>query len=91
MNRRAIMEQLAPLGPIYQAGTLSGNPVAMTAGLVTLDLISAPDFHVQLAAKTQRLCEELTAAASENGVPLTTNHVGGMFGMFFTTETVTTY
>ena len=90
-GRRAIMEQLAPLGPIYQAGTLSGNPVAMTAGLVTLDLLSAPDFHVRLAAKTQRLCEELAAAASENGVPLTTNHVGGMFGMFFTTETVTTY
>jgi glutamate-1-semialdehyde 2,1-aminomutase len=90
-GRRAIMEQLAPLGPIYQAGTLSGNPVAMTAGLATLDLLAAPDFHVQLAAKTQRLCEELTAAASENGVPLTTNHVGGMFGMFFTTETVTTY
>jgi glutamate-1-semialdehyde 2,1-aminomutase len=90
-GRRAIMEQLAPLGPIYQAGTLSGNPVAMTAGLVTLDLISAPDFHARLAAKTQRLCEELTAAAYENGVALTTNHVGGMFGMFFTTETVTTY
>jgi glutamate-1-semialdehyde 2,1-aminomutase len=90
-GRRAIMEQLAPLGPIYQAGTLSGNPVAMTAGLVTLDLLSAPDFHVLLAAKTQRLCEELAVAASENGVPLTTNHVGGMFGMFFTTETVTTY
>ncbi len=90
-GRRAIMEQLAPLGPIYQAGTLSGNPVAMTAGLVTLDLIATPDFHARLAAKTQRLCEELTAAASESGVPLTTNHVGGMFGMFFTTETVTTY
>ncbi|MDZ7622637.1 MAG: glutamate-1-semialdehyde 2,1-aminomutase [Candidatus Competibacteraceae bacterium] len=90
-GRRAIMEQLAPLGPIYQAGTLSGNPVAMTAGLVTLDLISAPDFHARLAAKTQRLCEELTAAAYENGVALTANHVGGMFGIFFTTETVTTY
>ena len=90
-GRRAIMEQLAPLGPIYQAGTLSGNPVAMTAGLVTLDLISAPDFHARLATKTQRLCEELTAAAYENGVALTTNHVGGMFGIFFTTETVTTY
>ncbi|MFO7641683.1 MAG: glutamate-1-semialdehyde 2,1-aminomutase [Candidatus Competibacteraceae bacterium] len=90
-GRRAIMEQLAPLGPIYQAGTLSGNPVAMTAGLVTLDLISAPDFHARLAAKTQRLSEELTAAAYENGVALTTNHVGGMFGIFFTTKTVTTY
>jgi glutamate-1-semialdehyde 2,1-aminomutase len=90
-GRRAIMERLAPLGPIYQAGTLSGNPVAMTAGLVTLDLLSVTDFHVRLAAKTQRLCEELAAAANENGVPLTTNYVGGMFGFFFTTETVTTY
>jgi glutamate-1-semialdehyde 2,1-aminomutase len=90
-GRRAIMERLAPLGPIYQAGTLSGNPVAMTAGLVTLDLLSVADFHVRLAAKTQRLCEELAAAANENGIPLTTNYVGGMFGFFFTTETVTTY
>lgn len=90
-GRRDIMEKLAPLGPIYQAGTLSGNPVAMTAGLVTLDLISMPGFHDQLAAKTQRLCEELTAAASENGAPLTANHVGGMFGLFFTTESVTSY
>ncbi|MCP5157843.1 MAG: glutamate-1-semialdehyde 2,1-aminomutase [Gammaproteobacteria bacterium] len=90
-GRQDIMDKLAPLGPIYQAGTLSGNPVAMTAGLVTLDLLSMPDFHDHLAAKTQQLCEELTAAASENGVPLTTNHVGGMFGLFFTTEPVTNY
>ncbi|TVR63236.1 MAG: glutamate-1-semialdehyde-2,1-aminomutase [Candidatus Competibacteraceae bacterium] len=90
-GRRAIMERLAPLGPIYQAGTLSGNPVAMTAGLVTLDLLSVTEFHVRLAAKTQRLCAELAAAANENGLPLTTNYVGGMFGFFFTTETVTTY
>ena len=90
-GQRAIMEKLAPLGPIYQAGTLSGNPVAMTAGLVTLDLISAPGFHDQLAASTQRLCEELTAAADENGVALTANSVGGMFGIFFSAEPVTTY
>lgn len=90
-GQRAIMEKLAPLGPIYQAGTLSGNPVAMTAGLVTLDLISAPGFHDRLAANTQRLCEELTAAAHENGVALTANSVGGMFGLFFTTESVMTY
>jgi len=90
-GRQDMMERLAPLGPIYQAGTLSGNPVAMTAGLVTLDLISMPGFHNQLAAKTQRLCEELTVAANENGVPLTTNHVGGMFGLFFTTEPVASY
>lgn len=91
-GKRAIMEQLAPLGPIYQAGTLSGNPVAMTAGLVTLDLISAPGFHDRLAANTRRLCQELTTTAHEYGVALTANNVGGMFGLFFTAvDTVTTY
>ncbi len=90
-GKRAIMEKLAPLGPIYQAGTLSGNPVAMAAGLATLDLIAAPGFHADLAAETRRLCEGLVAAACENGVPLTANAVGGMFGIFFASETVTTY
>ena len=90
-GKRAIMERLAPLGPIYQAGTLSGNPVAMAAGLATLDLIAAPGFHADLAAKTQRLCDGLVAAAREAGIPLTANHVGGMFGIFFTSETVTSY
>jgi glutamate-1-semialdehyde 2,1-aminomutase len=64
-GKRAIMEKLAPLGPIYQAGTLSGNPVAMAAGLATLELISAPGFHDDLAAKTQRLCDELVTAARD--------------------------
>ena len=90
-GRRAIMERLAPLGPIYQAGTLSGNPVAMAAGLATLELISAPGFHADLAAKTGQLCEGLMAAARAAGIPLTANHVGGMFGIFFSAETVTTY
>ena len=90
-GRRAIMERLAPLGPIYQAGTLSGNPVAMAAGLATLELIAAPGFHADLAAKTGQLCEGLMAAARAAGIPLTANHVGGMFGIFFTSETVTTY
>ena len=90
-GKRAIMEKLAPLGPIYQAGTLSGNPVAMAAGLATLDLIAAPGFHAELAAKTRRLCDGLVAAARDNGVPLTANSVGGMFGIFFSTEPVTTY
>ncbi|MFO1372605.1 MAG: glutamate-1-semialdehyde 2,1-aminomutase [Candidatus Competibacteraceae bacterium] len=90
-GREAIMQNLAPLGPIYQAGTLSGNPVAMAAGLATLTLISAPDFHAQLATKTQRLCEGLVMAARDAGVPLTANYVGGMFGIFFTAETVTSY
>ncbi|HHW76238.1 MAG TPA: glutamate-1-semialdehyde 2,1-aminomutase [Xanthomonadaceae bacterium] len=90
-GKRAIMEKLAPLGPIYQAGTLSGNPVAMAAGLATLELISAPGFHAGLAARTRRLCDELVTAAREVGVPLTANAVGGMFGIFFTEEPVTTY
>ncbi|MDG4553689.1 MAG: glutamate-1-semialdehyde 2,1-aminomutase [Candidatus Competibacter sp.] len=90
-GKRAIMEQLAPLGPVYQAGTLSGNPVALAAGLATLDLIASPRFHTDLAAKTRQLCDELVTAAGEAGVLLTTNHVGGMFGLFFTAENVTHY
>ncbi|MCP4993343.1 MAG: glutamate-1-semialdehyde 2,1-aminomutase [Gammaproteobacteria bacterium] len=83
-GKRTIMEQIAPLGPIYQAGTLSGNPVAMTAGLKTLELISAPGFFDDLTAKTTVLVDGLTAAASSAGVSVTTNQVGGMFGLFFT-------
>jgi glutamate-1-semialdehyde 2,1-aminomutase len=85
-GRRDVMEQLAPLGPVYQAGTLSGNPVAMIAGLTTLDLISAPGFHQHLSAMTDVLVEQLRSAADDAGVPLSTNHVCGMFGFFFTTE-----
>ncbi|MEI2743575.1 MAG: glutamate-1-semialdehyde 2,1-aminomutase [Candidatus Competibacter sp.] len=90
-GKRAIMELLAPLGPIYQAGTLSGNPVAMAAGLATLNLIAAPGFHDALAVKTRRLCDGLVAAAREAGIPLTANAVGGMFGLFFSSETVASY
>ncbi len=90
-GQRAIMEHLAPLGPIYQAGTLSGNPVAMAAGLATLELLAAPGFHADLAAKTNQLCKGLVTAAQSAGIPLTTHAVGGMFGFFFTGETVTTY
>ncbi len=85
-GRRDIMEQLAPLGPVYQAGTLSGNPVSMAAGLATLDLVSAPGFHERLGATTSRLIDGLTRAAQRAGVGFTTNHVCGMFGLFFTTE-----
>jgi glutamate-1-semialdehyde 2,1-aminomutase len=85
-GRRDIMEQLAPLGPVYQAGTLSGNPVAMMAGITTLDLISAPGFHQRLSAMTDVLVEQLATAAADAGVALATNHVCGMFGFFFTTE-----
>ncbi len=83
-GRRDIMEQIAPLGPIYQAGTLSGNPISMAAGLKTLELISVSGFHDKLAEKAATLCEGLKQKAAAAGIPLTTNHVGGMFGFFFT-------
>jgi glutamate-1-semialdehyde 2,1-aminomutase len=83
-GRREIMEHIAPLGPVYQAGTLSGNPVAMAAGLATLDGISVPGFHARLAAATDRLVTGLREAAHSTGMPLATNHVCGMFGLFFT-------
>jgi glutamate-1-semialdehyde 2,1-aminomutase len=83
-GRRDIMEHIAPLGPVYQAGTLSGNPVAMAAGLATLDGLAAPGFHARLAASTDRLVHGLRDAAQRVGVPLATNHVCGMFGIFFT-------
>ena len=85
-GRRDIMEQLAPLGPIYQAGTLSGNPVAMVAGLTTLELISVPGFHQRLGASTDLLVRGLAAAAAAADIPLATNHVCGMFGFFFTAD-----
>jgi glutamate-1-semialdehyde 2,1-aminomutase len=90
-GRRDIMEQIAPLGPVYQAGTLSGNPVAMAAGLATLDAIKAPGFYDQLAAKTTHLMEGLQNAAKLAGVALTTNHVCGMFGLFFTDKAPVRY
>ena len=83
-GRREIMEYIAPLGPVYQAGTLSGNPVAMAAGLATLAGLEAPGFHSKLARATERLVHGLAAAAQQAGVPLATNHVCGMFGLFFT-------
>lgn len=90
-GRRELMAQIAPSGPIYQAGTLSGNPVAMAAGLAMLELVQAPGFHADLAAATAALCEGMEQAAREAGVPLTTTRVGGMFGLFFTSERVDTY
>ncbi|MGZ5075426.1 MAG: glutamate-1-semialdehyde 2,1-aminomutase [Methylobacter sp.] len=84
---RKIMECLAPLGPVYQAGTLSGNPVAMAAGLKTLELIARPGFYEDLAAKTETLTSGLKARAVQAGIDLTTNSVGGMFGLFFSAET----
>jgi glutamate-1-semialdehyde 2,1-aminomutase len=91
-GNRAIMEQISPLGPVYQAGTLSGNPVAMAAGLKTLELISTPGFHQTLGAKAERLVSGMKERARAAGIPLTSNHVGGMFGLFFTdTPEVTDY
>jgi glutamate-1-semialdehyde 2,1-aminomutase len=83
-GRRDIMECIAPQGPVYQAGTLSGNPVAMAAGLATLDALSRPGFHDALAATTGKLVAGLEAAARDARVAFTTNHVCGMFGLFFT-------
>jgi glutamate-1-semialdehyde 2,1-aminomutase len=83
-GRRQIMEQIAPLGPVYQAGTLSGNPVAMAAGLATLNGLEAPGFHAKLGVATDRLVAGLAEAAARAGIPLATNHVCGMFGFFFT-------
>ncbi|HEB95881.1 MAG TPA: glutamate-1-semialdehyde-2,1-aminomutase [Sedimenticola thiotaurini] len=83
-GRREIMERIAPLGPVYQAGTLSGNPVAMTAGLTTLELISRPGFFDRLEQQTGRLVEGILEQARGAGIPLSANRVGAMFGLFFT-------
>jgi glutamate-1-semialdehyde 2,1-aminomutase len=85
-GRRDIMEHIAPLGPVYQAGTLSGNPISLAAGLKTLELASADGFHMQLDAAAKRLTSGLQARANQAGIPLSTNQVGGMFGVFFTPE-----
>jgi glutamate-1-semialdehyde 2,1-aminomutase len=85
-GRREIMAQLAPLGPVYQAGTLSGNPIAMTAGLATLEGVSEPGFHERLGQTTQRLVQGIVEQAKAVNIPMSTNWVGGMFGLFFTEE-----
>ncbi|WP_237068612.1 glutamate-1-semialdehyde 2,1-aminomutase [Microbulbifer guangxiensis] len=85
-GKRQYMEQIAPTGPIYQAGTLSGNPVGMVAGLETLRLVQEPGFYDRLAEKTEKLVQGILSAAREAGVPLTANSAGSMFGFFFTDE-----
>ncbi|WP_431635582.1 glutamate-1-semialdehyde 2,1-aminomutase [Dyella sp. KULCS107] len=90
-GRRDLMEQVAPSGPIYQAGTLSGNPVAMAAGLAMLEVVQAPGFHDTLASRTRLLCDGLQAVADGESVPFSTTCVGGMFGLFFTAEKVETF
>lgn len=92
-GKREIMQHIAPLGPVYQAGTLSGNPLSMSAGLAMLNALSTtPGIHEQLEAKTELLTQGLEAAALAHGIPFTTTAVGGMFGLFFTDQTeVTSY
>lgn len=85
-GKREFMELVAPAGPVYQAGTLSGNPVAMAAGLATLDLISVPGFYTALGEKTRMLTDGIQAEADFHGVPFTTTRVGGMFGLYFSAE-----
>ena len=90
-GRKDIMSGLAPLGKVYQAGTLSGNPVAVTAGLKTLELIQAPDFHKNLAAQTKKLVDGLVGAARKAGVTFSGQSVGGMFGLYFSEACPTSF
>jgi glutamate-1-semialdehyde 2,1-aminomutase len=90
-GRRDIMQYLAPSGPVYQAGTLSGNPVALAAGLATLKLIQAQGFFDRLGEATRVLCSELTAAARASSIPFCADNVGGMFGLYFRTTPPESY
>ncbi|MEC7492135.1 MAG: glutamate-1-semialdehyde 2,1-aminomutase [Pseudomonadota bacterium] len=85
-GKKEIMAHISPLGPVYQAGTLSGNPVAMASGLATLDIISQPNFYDDLFRHTTELCEGMQQVADEASIPFTTNHMGSMFGFFFTED-----
>jgi len=90
-GRRDIMEKIAPLGPVYQAGTLSGNPLSVAAGLVTLNKVMTPGFYEALAAKTRALVDGLTAVAKKRGVVFSAQSVGGMFGLYFAATPPTSY
>ena len=90
-GRREIMEKIAPLGPVYQAGTLSGNPLSVAAGLATLKKIQVPGFYDALTAKTKRLTSGLAATAAEAGITFSAQSVGGMFGIYFAAECPSTY
>lgn len=85
-GRRDIMEHISPLGSVYQAGTLSGNPIAMTSGITTLSLIQQPGFYSQLSERVDYLLQGLRTLAADKGIPLTTNQAGSMFGFFFSDE-----
>ncbi len=90
-GKREIMEKIAPLGPVYQAGTLSGNPIATAAGLATLKLIQAPGFYESLTAKTKALCDGLVGAARKHGISFSAQNIGGMFGLYFADSCPGTY
>jgi glutamate-1-semialdehyde 2,1-aminomutase len=90
-GRRAIMERIAPLGPVYQAGTLSGNPVAVAAGLATLTAIQAPGFYERLSERTRTLTDGLAATAASAGVTFSAQSIGGMFGIYFAAKTPQSY
>ena len=90
-GKRAIMEKLAPNGPVYQAGTLSGNPVAVAAGMAMLKIVQTPGFYEQLAARTQNLVADLTALAQAQGVSFCAQAVGGMFGLYFSAKPPSSY
>jgi glutamate-1-semialdehyde 2,1-aminomutase len=90
-GNREIMEHIAPLGPVYQAGTLSGNPIAMTAGLKTLELISQPGFYHELTKKVEFLTDGILDAAKTAGINMTCNRAGGMFGLFFSDQQVSSF
>ena len=90
-GRRDIMNCLAPLGAVYQAGTLSGNPVAVAAGLTTLKLVQVPGFYERLAQRAKQLTEGLTAAAKKHGIAFCAQSVGGMFGLYFRSSPPTSY
>jgi glutamate-1-semialdehyde 2,1-aminomutase len=90
-GRADIMEHIAPLGNVYQAGTLSGNPVAVAAGLATMKLLAEPGFYDRLAAQTRKLAEGLAQRAQAAGVQMCSDHVGGMFGIYFRESVPTTF
>jgi glutamate-1-semialdehyde 2,1-aminomutase len=91
-GRREVMDALAPTGPVYQAGTLSGNPIAMAAGFACLTEVARTGVHQTLTELTDELADGLLKAAKEENIPFVVNHVGGMFGLFFTdAQAVTSY
>jgi glutamate-1-semialdehyde 2,1-aminomutase len=90
-GRAELMHNMAPIGAVYQAGTLSGNPVAVAAGMTTLKLIQAPGFYTKLAAQTAKLAAGLTAAAKEAGITFCADSVGGMFGIYFSADVPSSY